>query len=435
MSAVIKPDRQMLADCDRWLVARRGQEPSWLTALRARAFELYQQIGLPTSRDERWRYTSLAPLDPDRLRPAYATDVVLSPADLPVPLGRWRLVFVDGCPVPALSQLEGLPAGVTLMPWAGHAERLASHLASEPQDGLQALHRVWMRDGASVSVAPGVALEQPLELLYIAASAGATYLSNVVDVGSGAHVTVIERFISHDGAKPFSSSITRINIGESAVAEHYSLLEQHESAAHYGVVEVEQAQGSRWQSLVLALGWQWLRSEVSQRFAGSDAASEHNGLFLLRGRQHADLQLRVDHAVPRCTSRANYRGIASQRARGVFDGRVVVRPAAQRTDAHLRSHNLLLSADAEIDCKPQLEILADDVKCGHGATIGQLDDDALFYLRARGLAPALARSLMMFAFANEIVAGIANDDVRRYGLEQIMARMPQGRELRALVAS
>lgn len=432
MNAVTPPIDQCKSVFESWLADRAGQEPAWLGGQRKQAMEDFMRLGLPTLQDEAWRYTRLAAFDAERLRPTWSSDVIPDQVAVQGVAAGVSVVFVDGVFDRRLSNIDDLPPGVSLSSWALSPGLIRQDNLGPAVDGLRALNRALMRDGVHICIAPEVTLVQPIELIHLATGKGAHYLHHHIELGQGAQASILERYAGQGDGEYFTSCTTQLTVARDAHLSHVKIQDERPRALHYAVMRVEQQQCSQFDSFVLSLGAQLSRHEMEQRFAGQGGSCRLDGLFLINGRQHADLQTRIDHAMPRCVSRAFYRGIADQRARGVFNGQIIVRQGAQQSDARLVTNNLLLSPQAEIDCKPQLEIYADDVKCGHGATIGQLDEDALFYLRSRGLDLPAARNLLVYAFANEVLGRIADQQIRQYCLQRVLEKLSQGLDIKEL---
>ena len=390
-----------------------GQKLPWLRQLREDAFARFCETGFPTTRDEDWRFTSVAAIARTAFRPA-------SPAKL-TDLASWRiegvaaqLVFVNGRFARELSQLDGLPKGVTVASLRerieSHPEEVAAHLgryADTQRDPFCALNTAFIGDGAYVNVARGVVVDAPIYLLYLSTKEDAptmTHPRNLIVAEDQSQVAVIEDYASVGGESVvFSNAVTELIAGESTVAQHYLIEREHLKAFNVQTLRIEQGRSANVASHSVLLGGGLVRNNVHPVLAGEGGECLINGLFMGTGRQHLDNYMHVEHAAPHCGSRQFYNGILDGQAHGVFHGRIVVHKVAQKTDAKQTNRNLLLSDDAQIDTKPQLEIYADDVKCTHGATIGQIEENALFYLQSRGISELEARKLLLMAFAEECV--------------------------------
>ena len=444
-----------MSDVDTWLAVFRAQAATlsgaglpWLAALRQRAIERFADEGWPTSRIESFRHTSLAFLAQQRFvaaQPAGATPAGVQEAVAQLrrdePGSHW-LVFVDGVFVPALSAPGSLPAGAQVgslsQALARSPERVEAAFGSAG-DGASpaALNAALATDGAWIHLPRGVAIEAPIHLVFVAAtSGGACHPRNLIAAGAGAQATVIEHYLGvADGtqeAPTLTNAVTRIEAGLDARVTHLKLQQESAQAIHLATIDAAQAQGAAFDSHSLSFGARLARNDIVTRFQGEGCETLLNGLFHVDGRRHVDHHTRIEHAHPRGTSREFYRGILDGAARGVFAGRIVVAPGAMRTDAQQRTDNLLLSPQAEADARPELEIYADDVKCAHGATVGQIDEASLFYLRSRGLDEAHARNLLTYAFATEALARIRLAPLRRRAAASIRARLPGGELLEEL---
>jgi Fe-S cluster assembly protein SufD len=421
MDAVRDARAARLRDLER----RAGGAP-WLVALRRGAFERFTALGFPTLRDEAWRHTDVAAL----AATAYALPPVpssLTARDVDaVALARVagpRLVFVNGRYAAALSSLAGLPPGVEVRPLAemlaapGLLEENLGQQVPSDDHAFTALNTALFEDGAWVRIAAGTVVEAPLQLLFLAAPAAAgdavpfeMHPRVQVVAEAGSQVQIAETW-SGSGAY-FSNTVTEVVVGADAGVSHVKVQRESKQAQHMARLRAVLGRDARFESHFLALGAGLERNEVEVVFDGEGGDARLNGLYVADGVQHTDSQTFVDHAKPHCTSNQLYKGVLAGAARGVFNGRVVVRPQAQKTDAHQTNRNLLLSEAALVDTKPQLEIYADDVKCTHGATIGRLQEEALFYLQSRGLGPEEARDILTHAFAREVVSRVRPEGVR-----------------------
>ena len=395
-----------------------GHGPATLRSLRERALTRFAALGFPTVALEDWKYTNLGPLAERSFR-LTGEDVPDAAASLAASarLGVGsELVFVNGRYVPGLSSPGALPRGVLVGSLEDglrqHPELIEPHLGryatyDQSHESLIALNTAFIRDGAFIYAPVGTTVEAPVHCLFVsfAPDGGTvTYPRTLIVASEGSRVTVIAQYLGC-GAY-WTNAVTEAVIEAGASVVHHTLQREAEQASHLGVVAVEQAADSTFRSHAVSLGASLARTDIATRLDGPGATCTFDGLYLARGTQHVDHHTVIDHRQPRGSSRELYKGILDEHATGVFNGKVFVRPHAQQSDAQQMNKNLLLSDDAQIDTKPQLEILADDVKCSHGATIGQLDDEAVFYLRSRGIDAATARIMLVFAFANEVIASI-----------------------------
>lgn len=421
-----------------------GHGVSWVTEMRQSAFERFAAHGLPTRREEEWKYTDVsaigkrASLAPDNIPPDPSSEAALFAWTL-AQENVHLMVFVNGHYSDELSALGELPAGVRLESLAD----LLDGAADLPQAlfGRQHEHTIFAAlndalatDGAVLRLAPGTVLEKPVYLLFVASGHGtAIYPRNIVIAGEGARATVIEHYFGMLDAHNFTDAVTQVSLADGAEVLHCKLEQEGSAAFHIAGIHAEQAAGSRFGSHSFALGGRLARNDITTRMSGPGCRCSFDGLYLLDGKQHVDHHTRIDHLAPSGTSREYYRGILDGESHGVFNGKVVVHPHAVKTDAHQENHNLLLSRQAEVDTKPQLEIFADDVKCTHGATVGQLDDESLFYLRSRGVDADSARSLLIYGFANDIIGRVEVPDMRARIEHLVLDRLPQGEQIKELL--
>lgn len=414
-----------------------GARLPWLGRARARAFERYALLGLPSPRDEEWKYTSVAALE----RHAYALATEASAgvdeawlASLAIP-GHQQLVFVNGRHQPALSTLGALPQGVVVgslgEALAARPERFEVWLdaAADHGNGFAALNAALWADGAHVEVAAGCRLAAPLQILHLSTAADlAACPRSLIRLGAGAGAEIVEQHAGPDATPYFTNACTEIVLERGAALVHDTLQLAGARAHHIADIRVTQAADSRYLSRAFAFGALLSRTELAIRLDGEGCEATLLGLYLADRRQHVDHHTRIDHARPRGTSRQLYKGVLDGAGRAVFNGKVIVHADAQHSDARQANHNLLLSARAEVDTKPQLEIYADDVKCSHGATVGELDAAQTFYLRSRGMDAVAARALLTFAFANEVLAQVDRTELRIRLQQLLKRRLPDAAE-------
>jgi Fe-S cluster assembly protein SufD len=426
-----------LAEFSRVDASLPGRRLPWLERIRQEALASFAETVLPTQRQEDWKYTSVAAIDKGRfvVPPAGIADQ----AAAAVVAAQWLadsplLVFVNGYYQPQLSPVGTLPAGVTIESLGEALERAPQRLEewlARPQpdyaSGFAALNAAFMADGAFIHLAPGAALERPIHLLFVATGEFAIHPRNLIVAEAGSQVSIVEHYVATAGVRNFTNALTDIRVGPGAQVEHHRLQQESLKAFHIAAVDVDQEAGSRFTSNAFAFGGALSRLDLGVGLNAENAECTLNGLYQIGGRQHVDHHTRIDHARPRSISRELYKGVLDGNARAVFNGKVIVQRDAQQSDAQQSNRNLLLSDDAEVDTKPQLEIFADDVKCAHGATVGQLDDEQLFYLRSRGVDAAAARALLTFAFADEVVSRLSVASLRTR-LEKLLL----GRPLEAL---
>ncbi len=390
-----------------------------LAALRAAGAEAFARLGFPSTRDEDWRYTSVSSLAATGFAPAPAAGA-LPTAEALAPFrfdAGWPVVvFVNGRFAPSLSSMERLPQGVRVLPLAEAAaelpELVARHLgalAPAGRDGFTALNAAFAGEGVVVHVAREMVAETPLHLLHVsdAAAAGTMrHVRHLVVVERHARATVVESHVALAEAPSFATAVVEAVVEDGAALQLLRVQRESREAWHVGTVEARQGRDSALTVFTYQAGGRVSRSNVYTVLGGEGAGCTVNGLYLLDGEQHGDHQTRVEHLAPKCYSREAYKGLIDGRAHGVFNGKVYVHPEAQQTDGKQTNHTLLLSPEAQVDTKPQLEIFADDVKCTHGATVGRIDETALFYLKSRGVGAVLARQLLMYAFAADVLETI-----------------------------
>jgi Fe-S cluster assembly protein SufD len=421
---------QVIEKLQPWMAAleQRPQDgPRWLQDLRARAAGTFADLGFPTTRDEEWRFTSVAPIAGAEFQPAEAADVRVGEADLAGYVfadSPHRLVVVNGRFSPELSRIGALPPGVRAGSLAEavteHPEavqRYFGQLAHFTTRAFSALNTALAADGAYVYIPDGMILEEPIQLLFVAtpAPSGAPLMASartLVVAGDRSQARIVETFVGPRGSVYFTNAVTEVALGESAVVDHYKVQEESHEAFHVASMHVHAVRASNFSSHSFSLGGRLVRNDVDAHLDGEGAEATLNGLYLADGERHVDNHTSIDHAKPHCPSHEIYKGILGGRARAVFNGKILVRQDAQKTDAKQTNRALLLTDDASINTKPQLEIFADDVKCTHGAAIGQLDEDALFYLRARGLTFFEARDMLIHAFAGEILDRVQVEPLR-----------------------
>jgi len=388
----------------------------------------FGETGFPTLRDEDWRFTNLSPIAQTPFRLARNGHHLPSPAEVSscqIPGAACELVFVNGRWAPSLSSARDLPSGVAVgslaAQIANHSDRIESHLGrylDVQRDPFSALNTAFLEDGAYVHVAKGVVLESPIHLLFLSTAQGQPAVNhprNLIVADENSQATIIEDYVSLGrGERVLCNTATELVAGDHSVISHYMIEREDEQAFNVSTLRIQQGRAADVASHSVLAGGALVRNNVHPVMAGEGGECLINGLFLGRHRQHLDNYMLVEHASPHCGSRQFYNGILDGHAHGVFHGRIIVHKNAQKTDAKQTNRNLLLSDTAQIDTKPQLEIYADDVKCTHGATIGQIEENSLFYLRSRGIDEASARRLLLFAFASECLDRMRTGPARSY---------------------
>ncbi|UCF75155.1 MAG: Fe-S cluster assembly protein SufD [Betaproteobacteria bacterium] len=389
---------------------------SWLGERRAAALERANALAVPTTRDEEWRFTDITPLTRVPFQPAVAVPHLGADdiAKFIIPEAGVRLTFVDGMFAPELSANAGLPYGVVVTSLAAglatHGSVIERHLARHArfeQDVFAALNTARLRDGALVWVAKNQQCPTPVQLLFLSTQkAVAAYPRCLVVAEAGAELTLVEEYASLVDNAYFTDAVTEVAIGDGAQVRHVRLQREARDAFHIATCAVALAKDANYASHAITLGARISRHDLSVRQGGEGAEARLDGLTLIGGRQLADTHTLLDHGRPNGRSRQLHKCIVGGAAHAVFSGKIAVAPGAQLTDSAQESRNLLLSNKAHVDTKPQLEIFADDVKCAHGATVGQLEAEHLFYLQSRGLSEQRARNLLTYAFGAEVIDGI-----------------------------
>jgi len=410
--------------------------PEWLVEIRQRGFDAFMRLGLPTKKLEDWRFTNVGPLSdrPYELASiAHSDDQTINNAikalvqQATLDEGFHRLVFINGRYSDEWSLLHDVPVGVVI-------DNLRSAICDHPRDvqtllasdldfndsAFAALNTAFVDDGAFIGVPDEVTLDRPVHLVFLSIGNDHTvsHPRNLIRLGKHSKAHVIESYFGHGNAY-FTNAITQVTLDESSELDHHKLQHEQIGALHIALTEVDQRTNSRFRSHYFSLGASLARNELNCVLDGERIETTLNGLYMPTGDQLMDCRTRINHAKPHCKSHELYKGILDDRAKGVFNGKIFVHQDAQKTDAKQSNQALLLSDDAVVNTKPQLEIYADDVRCTHGATIGELDLAALYYLRSRGIPADLARKILIFAFANDVVQGVELPAVRRH-LESVL---------------
>jgi Fe-S cluster assembly protein SufD len=449
METLAIPEKEMeatgpyLVDFDRFLRELSGGEPAWLKGLRRMAIDRFAALGFPTSDQEDWRSTPLGPIvrqaferaagDPDAVDPALIEPHVFEAAA--------RLVFVNGRFSVRHSSLGDLPSGTIVASLAQVLERAPEkvepwlgQLAQSDSNPFVALNMAFLRDGAVVLVPKG-AVVGTVHLLFLGTPENGkptvSYPRTLIVAGENSQLSVVETYAG-TGAY-FTCPVTELVTGPNAVVDHYKVQRESRDAFHVATFQIRADRSSVPSSHSISIGGELVRNDVVAVLDGEGIDCILNGLYLADGKQFVDTHMRVEHVKPHCASHELYKGVLDGKARSVFNGLIHVHKGAQKTDAKQSNRNLLLSKDAVANSNPQLEIYADDVKCTHGSTVGQLDEDAVFYLRSRGIGAEAARSLLTYAFASDVVERIKVDPVRKDLEEFLFARLPQGDVVRQAV--
>ncbi|MBY0522328.1 MAG: Fe-S cluster assembly protein SufD [Gemmataceae bacterium] len=412
--------------------------PALLTRLRKAAMDRFTELGFPTLRNEEWRFTSLAPLTkvpfrlagPERQGPRVRSlDRLLAGTE-----HGQRIVLVNGHFAADLSRTDGIHVGSLATFLKERPEWVEQHLAryaGYDKYPFNALNTAFLRDGACIHIPQGKTLDEPIHLVYVSLTAGEPTVSHpraLIVAEPGSRATVVESYVGPEGDVYFTNTVTEIVLGEDAGIDHYKVQRESTEAFHIATLQIHMQRAARFSSHLVSLGGSLVRNEANSVLDAEGCECTLNGLAMANDRQLVDNHTRIDHAKAHCSSHELYKQVLNGHARGVFNGKIFVHADAQKTDAKQTNQTLLLSNDAVIDTKPQLEIFADDVKCTHGATVGQLDETAIFYLRSRGIGSDEARSLLTFAFANDIVERIKVRPIRAQLEEVLLASQGLPRE-------
>ena len=429
---------QVMEQLQPWLAAldeRPRGGSRWLQDLRDHAASRFVELGFPTVRDEEWRFTNVAPIATSefKLAPQARLDGEALNA-LIYAAAPFRAVVINGRFSPELSKVANLPKGVHFgslaTAFSEHADvvgRYLGQLADPNERSFTALNTAFAQDGTFLSVPDGAIVEQPFQILYISTSessvATMTHPRSLLVIGDRAQVQIVETYASASAHKHFTNAITELVAGEGSIVDHYKIEEESIDAYHIASMHIHSTRSSTVSTQAFTLGGKFVRNDINAVLDGEGAECTLNGLYLADGDRLVDTHTTIDHAKPHCPSHEIYKGILGGKARAIFNGKIIVRQDAQKTDAKQTNRALLLSDAATINTKPQLEIFADDVKCTHGAAIGQLDEDALFYLRARGLTFLEARDMLIHAFAGEVIERVRLEPLRHALEKELYAQL------------
>jgi Fe-S cluster assembly protein SufD len=409
-----------------------GESKSPIHLLRKKAIEDFSQLSFPTNKNEEWRFTNISPLLKYKFKPAENTLVISNDE-----VERFRfkgmkcalMVFINGFFSKELSDLSLVNDRITIKSIASAIKEnnplLQKHFnqyADSSNQIFTALSTAYIRDGAFIHIPENQVIEEPIHILFLSSSKDDKILShprNLFIADKKSQVNIIEHYAGLDNSVYFTNSVTEIFAGENAVVHHTKIQEESKSSFHIARMETVQEMNSCFTSDMISLGGEISRNDFNTRLNGTGGESELNGLFLTDGSQLFDTHTLIDHASPHCNSHELYKGILDDKSRGVFNGKVIVRKDAQKTNAFQENNNIILSDEALVNTKPQLEIFADDVKCSHGATVGQLDNEALFYLKSRGIGEDKSRDILIHAFASDVVRRIKIDEIKEH-IENIL---------------
>ena len=411
-----------------------GGKESFVHTKRKEALSNFSRLEFPTIKDEEWKYTSIAPLLKYNFVPSYEKKIVSKEFIKSLLFDEMEhslIVFINGRYSAEHSNLLNLPKGVIVGSIAEEMKKnnevLQKHFGkyANYQDHIfTALSTAYTDDGAFIYVPIGKIVEEPIHIVFIASSGNEKILvqpRNLFVAEKSSQVTIIEHYVSADEGVHFTNAVTEIVAEENAVVDHIKLQEESKKAFHIARMEVDQERNSNFASHLTSTGADLSRNEFNARFNDEGGECKLNGLFMIDGTQLFDAHTLMDHAKPHCNSHEHYKGILDEKSRGVFNGKVIVRQDAQKTNAFQENNNILLSDEALVNTKPQLEIFADDVKCSHGATIGQMDEDAKFYLESRGIGEETSKSILLHAFASDVITSIKIESIRNY-IEEIITK-------------
>jgi Fe-S cluster assembly protein SufD len=403
-------------------------DSAWISDIRQAALARFVELGFPTTRDEEYRFTDVRPIADFQGTLSNGSEGSVDISQFALPVANHRLVFVDGHFRADMSAVGELPEGVVLGSLenaiAADDETVKIHLsryASTQDNAFTALNTAFLQDGVYFYIPNGMVVETPVHVIFLANAGHVAHPRNLIVAGENSQATVVESYTSVNGGTYLTNGVTEVVAAQGANLDHYKIQRESTDAFHTHTLQVQQQRDVHFSSLNIALGGSIVRNNSNAVMGGEGIECTLNGLFVATGTQLIDNHTVMDHALPHCNSYEVYAGVLDDKARGVFNGKIFVREDAQKTDAKQTNRNLLLSREATIDTKPQLEIFADDVKCTHGATIGQLEEEAVFYLQARGIGKEDAKAILTFAFANDLVEQIRIAPLR----EQLSAELLQ----------
>lgn len=418
-------EKALLAGFTEFEGSLNGDAKGAVHALRREAINALSEQGLPTVKMEDWRYTNLKPAlskSWSLVNQEMTVSEATLQAFLPEGLDTYRFVFVNGVFNEALSTIKAIPEGISILPLhialKTHGNLIEAHIGKylKPEfNGLVAANTAFARTGLFIHVPKGKILDKPVHLISVSAGANPfIQLRNLFIAEESAELSVLETTASADSGESFTNIVTEIAAAANAKVNHYKLQEENTNSVQTNVTQIHQAHDSNCQSFTITLGGGLVRNDLNFTLGAQNCESHLYGLYISGGSQHIDNHSFVDHAMPHCFSNEFYKGIMMEQSTGVFNGKILVRPDAQKTNAYQSNKNVLLSEEAKINTKPQLEIFADDVKCSHGATTGQLDEEALFYLRARGIDMQAAKALLTYAFAADVLDHVTVEPLKEY---------------------
>jgi Fe-S cluster assembly protein SufD len=409
-----------------------GDRLASVSKLRKDAIDNFSKLEFPTIKDEEWKYTSLAPLLQHNFKPV-SEKTSLQKESLKnflfSEMEHSLVVVVNGHYVEELSDFQDIPGSVEIKSIAKaileNSSLIEKHFGKYADYNTHiftSLSTAFIKDGVFIHISEGKIVEHPIHILFITSAGNDKILTqprNLYVAGKNSQATIIEHFVSIDDGIYFTNTVSEIVVDENSIIDHIKLQEESKSAFHIARMEVDQERSANFTSHFISFGAGFTRNEFNAQFNGEGGECTLNGLFLKEGSQFFDVHTLIDHAKPYCNSHEHYKGILNDKSRGVFNGKVIVRKDAQKTNAFQENNNIILSREALINTKPQLEIFADDVKCSHGATIGRLDENAKFYLKTRGIGEEAANAILIHAFASDVITSVKVDAVRNY-IEEIL---------------
>jgi Fe-S cluster assembly protein SufD len=432
MSSIAERHETYLAEYDRFAQGRGSAAPAWLRELRQRASVRFAEMGFPTVRQEEFRFTNVAPIaeTPFRIAEKAPTNAAQCVERVAIPDTAARIVVLNGHFAPELSAIRNLPKGAVVGSLAQAIANGAPEIAHLGQlvwehAPFAALNTAFLDDGAFVFIPARAVVVDPIHIIVINGDAGKSmaHPRTLIVTGSGSEARIAQTFFGAPGETHFTNAVTEVAVGDGAVLDLYTDQRETDSAYHVSALHAQVGRSATFNSRTITLGGKLLRNDTVAVLAGEGGHSTIDGCYLVDGDRLVDNHTTIDHATPNCTSHELYKGILDGHARAVFNGRIIVRLDAQKTDSKQTNRALLLSDQAQINSNPQLEIFADDVKCTHGAAIGQLDDEALFYIQSRGLTPREARDLLIHAYAGEVLEGIKIEHLRSQLLRELFMQL------------
>jgi len=444
MKTTTEFNQMYLSDFKRVESSLNGAKDHPVHALRQAGITRFNELGFPTTRHEEWKYTNILPLAKTTFKASFRYDAAgVTPETVThfsfEGLDCIQLVFVNGHFSAELSHTTDLPEGVTVLSLAeafnSHPDLIQAHLgkyAVADENPFVALNNAFIQDGAFLHVAKNIVLEKPVHFLYLSSAPDEPVRShprNLFILDTGAQVNVIEHYTGIENQTYFTNPVTEVVLAANAEIHLIRLQDESKNAYHVSATQVVQQRDSRFYANSFDFGAKIVRNDPGMRADGEGTHSELNGLYVLNGDQHCDNHTVIDHAMPNATSHEIYKGVLSDNARAVFNGKIFVRQDAQKIDSVQENNNILLSDSAEVDTKPQLEIFADDVKCTHGATIGKLDDEPIFYLQARGIDREKAKTILTHAFAYQVIDFVQIEEMHPYLNKLLSAQLNEAIEV------